>query len=103
MENKFVDVCDTMVSTKECIKNVKYIVLKIGDKTYSINSNHFIPEANPDVNISKVQKTTTLNVGTQENFWIKGVFTEEKNHEKIRPIPFELNIYSDIKERQGTL
>jgi hypothetical protein len=103
MENKFVDVCDTMISVKENIKNVKYLVIKIGDKTYSINSNHFLPEANSDIYISKIQKTITKNVGSQENFWIKGVFTEEKNHEKIKPIPFELNIYSELKEKQGTL
>ena len=69
---------------------VEYIVIKIGDETYSTK----------DIKTSELQLVDTKNVGRQRNLWIKGNFTEneKENHENIAiSIPFELNVY--IKEK----
>ena len=41
----------------------------------------------------------TNNIGEEDNFWVKGKFTETNNHEKLNEkLPFELNIYSELKD-----
>lgn len=97
MEDKFIQVSANMCVTKEGNKKIDYIVIKIGGKTYSTTFETF---PSKDIEKAKTQITETKNVGEQENLWIKGQFTEEENHKKLEtPIPFEINIYSQLPDK----
>lgn len=69
---------------------IDYIVLKIGDKTFSTKI------GTDTIAVAKLQLVKTKEIGHENNLWLKGVFTEGKNHQPIRPIPFELNIYTKV-------
>jgi hypothetical protein len=74
---------------------VDYVVFKFLGKSYSTDRDkkQFI----------KWQFADTRNVGLQINTWIKGIFVEEDNHNKLSiSIPFELNIYSKITKEIQT-
>ena len=78
-------------------KKIHYMILKIGDKVYSTKFGE-IPCK--DINIAEHQKSFTKNIGEEDNFWIKGKFSEGKGHTILpEKIPFELNIYSDPEEK----
>lgn len=78
---------------KEKIKEVDYIVIKIGDKIYSTSFSDI--KNGKDISIAMKQLVDTKGIGEQENLWIKGSFTEGSKHEKLpTSVPFEINIYS---------
>jgi len=87
---------NTMAVMEEKDEETEYIVLKFAGKTYSTFHKKGTGILSPDIKISRKQKVETFGVGKQNNFWIKGVFTEGSGHEKIDAIPFELNIYSGM-------
>ena len=97
-----IEVSDTMIAQDGEKKKIHYIVIKIGDKVYSTTFGQ-IPCV--DLERAEHQETSTKNIGKEDNFWIKGKFTETNKHTKMEaPIPFELNIYSEPpKVKQTTL
>lgn len=76
--------------------DVDYVVIKIDGKTYSTERNNNL--------IVKMQLANTKNIGLQINTWVKGMFVECENHNKLqRPLPFEFNIYTKLpKDKQKT-
>jgi hypothetical protein len=98
-EGKPIRIIDnTMAVLKEEDREVDYIVLKIGDQTFSTNHQNG-GKANISGVKAKMQIVDTVGIGKNKNLWCKGVLTEGKNHQKITPIPFELNVYMAHKER----
>lgn len=79
----------------------EYIVLKIGDQTFSTSYEDI--KGGNDITVAKNQLVETKGIGVQDNLWIKGKFTESKRHIKLKtPISFELNIYSQNKNMEET-
>ena len=63
---------------------VSYVVIKIGDEVLSTTLFN-----------TPTHVTELIRDGEEKNFWVKGIFTEKKNHETLKiPIKFELNIYT---------
>jgi tryptophanyl-tRNA synthetase len=87
-------VSNTMTAFDEEGLEVHYIVLRIGSQTFSTT----FPNLTGAGILAKSQKVETKNIGIETNEWIKGVFSEGDNHQKIKPIPFEINIYSKPKD-----
>ena len=82
----------TMKILNEKDKPLSYIVVMIGDKTYSTK---FSDLGGENIQISKEQETETVGIGRQGNHWIKGTLTETQNHKILEePIPFQINIYT---------
>lgn len=65
---------------------VDYVVLIIGDKTFSTDHNK--------CDIARLELVKTKEVGCQNNIRIKGHFHETNGHQKIEAVPFQLNIYT---------
>jgi hypothetical protein len=87
----------TMKILSEKIANAEYIIIKIGDKTYSTSYSDI--KNGKDISIAKNQAVDTAGIGKQNNLWIKGKFTEGKYHNKFdMPIPFELNVYTKLEK-----
>ena len=83
-------VSDTMTVLFSEDKKIDYIVLKIGNKTFSTNYEDI---ANGKM-MGKLQLVETKGIGKQHQLWIKGNFTEGNNHKKLdEEKPFELNLY----------
>ena len=76
-------------------QKISYLILKLGDKTFSTKLFEF-PKHVFDLRRN----------GEENNLWVKGVFTETKNHVPLsEPIDFEINIYTleKLEESQKTL
>lgn len=68
---------------------LKYVVLKLGRRTYSTRFGKTPKDAS-----LKLQKTKSDLGGIENNFWLKARLTEEKNHQgRMFSEPLELNIY----------
>jgi hypothetical protein len=88
----------TMQILKEKLVDVDYIVIQIGDKTYSTSYSEI--KTGKDISIAKDQLINTIGIGQQDNLWIKGKFTESKNHIKLpEPLSFQINIYRKIENQ----
>ena len=84
---------------KEEDEVVEYIVIKIGDKVYSTTFSEI--RTGKDISVAKKQLVITDGIGSQDNLWIKGKFTEGKNHVKLdEDINFEINIYTETKSQE---
>ena len=92
MQNKFIQVSETMISENHAEIKTHYLIIKISNKVFSTTFGKSI-----DFVKSVLQKSNTKNIGFESNLYITGKFTETNNHAPIIPIPFELNIYSDMK------
>ena len=99
-EEKAIRVIDnTMSIIDEKDKEVNYIVLKMGGKSYSTNHKNIGMENRSEIR-AKIQTVRTVGIGKEKNFWIKAVLTEGSNHQPIHPITIELNLYSPCKESE---
>jgi len=83
-------VSDTMKVEFSEDKKIDYIVVKIGNKTYSTS----YTDINSGKIKGKLQLVDTKGVGKQHQIWVKGNFTEGENHKTLEePASFELNLY----------
>lgn len=88
---------ETMEILSSTNKQIDYIVLKIGDQTFSTNSS----EIKLGLIKGIIQRVSTIGIGEQQQIWIKDKFKEGKFHkELLEEIPFEINIYFHNNEEQ---
>lgn len=88
-------VSDTMDVLFNEEKEIDYIVIKIGDKTFSTS----YEEIKKGLIKGNVQLVKTDGIGEQTQLWVKGKFTEEENHKKLEEEEkFEINIYFHNQE-----
>jgi len=88
-------VCDTMSVLANEEKEIDYIVFKIGDKVFSTN----YADIKEGLIKGNIQVVDTKGIGIQTQLWVKGKFTEEKDHKILQnQEPFEINIYFHEKE-----
>jgi hypothetical protein len=71
-------------------KEIDYIVIKVGENTYSTS----FEEIRQGLIKGNMQIVDTKGIGTQAQLWIKGNLTEKESHQKLpETLPIELNIY----------
>lgn len=92
--DKMIGDLETMKILEEEDEKVEYVVIKIGDRTYSTSFCEI--KSGKDIDIAKKQLVVTKGIGKQLNLWIKGFFTETEDHNKLSSkVPFEINIYTE--------
>jgi len=93
-------VSDTMSVDNALDVKPHYMVMKLGDKVFSTRFGNkedlLLPGGGVDFIKSILSKSNTTNIGFESNLHITGVFSEIENHQKIRPVHFDLSFYSEL-------